>query len=64
MNYYMALGCLRSGQTDCALEYLRNALNEGFTTPKKLATDDQFLSLRDNPAFQQLLAEQQQQKQQ
>jgi len=60
MNYYMALGCLHSGQTDCALQYLRNALNEGYVTPKKLATDDQFLSLRDNPAFQQMLADQQQ----
>jgi tetratricopeptide (TPR) repeat protein len=60
LNYYMALGCLHSGQTVCALEYLRHALNEGFVTPKKLATDDQFLSLRDNPAFQQMLADQQQ----
>ena len=64
MNYYMALGCLRSGQTPCALEYLRNALNEGYITPKKLAADDQFLSLRDNPAFQQMLADQQQQQKQ
>lgn len=64
MNYYMALGCLHSGQTDCTLEYLRNALNEGYITPKKLATDDQFLSLRDNPAFQQMLADQQQKTQQ
>ena len=64
MNYYMALGCLHSGQTACALEYLRNALNEGFVTVKKLATDDQFLSLRDNPAFQQMLADQQQKQQQ
>jgi tetratricopeptide (TPR) repeat protein len=64
MNYYMALGCLRSGQTDCALEYLRNALNEGYVTPKKLAADDQFLSLRDNPAFQQLLTDQQQKQEQ
>jgi tetratricopeptide (TPR) repeat protein len=60
MNYYMALGCLHSGQTDCALQYLRNALNEGYVTAKKLATDDQFISLRDNPAFQQMLADQQQ----
>jgi tetratricopeptide (TPR) repeat protein len=62
MNYYMALGCVRSGQTDCALQYLRVALNEGYITAKKLAADDQFLSLRDNPGFQQLLADQQQQK--
>ena len=60
MNYYMALGCLHSGQTECTLQFLRNALNEGFVTPKKLATDDQFLSLRDNPLFQEMLADQQQ----
>jgi Tfp pilus assembly protein PilF len=62
MNYYMALGCVRMGQTDCALQYLRLALDEGFTTAKKLAKDDDFLTLRDNPGFQQLLAEQQQQQ--
>lgn len=63
MNYYMALGCVRSGQTDCALQYLRMALNEGFVTAKKIAADEDFFVLRKNPAFQQLLAEQQVQKQ-
>ena len=59
MNYYMAKGCVRAGQTDRAIEYLRMALNEGFTSPKKLASDSEFASLHDVPAFQQLLAEQQ-----
>lgn len=58
MNYYMALGCARAGYTDCALEYLRKALDEGFITRKKVAADSEFASLRSNPAFQQLLAEQ------
>jgi Tfp pilus assembly protein PilF len=58
MNYYMAAGCARAGYTDCALQYLRMALDEGFTTRKKIETDSQFASLRDNPAFKQLLAEQ------
>lgn len=58
MNYYMAKGCVRAGQTDRAIEYLRMALNEGFTSPKKLASDVEFASLHDVPAFQQLLAEQ------
>jgi tetratricopeptide (TPR) repeat protein len=58
MNYYMAAGCARAGYTDCALQYLRMALDEGFTTRKKIETDSQFVSLRDNPAFKQLLAEQ------
>lgn len=58
MNYYMAMGCVRAGLTDCALQYLRMALNEGFTNPKKVASDIAFASLRDNPNFQQLLAAQ------
>ncbi len=57
MNYYMALGCARSGHTDCALEYLRMALDEGFTSRKKVAAEVEFASLRDNPTFQQLVAE-------
>jgi len=58
MNYYMALGCVRMGQTECALQYLRMALDEGFTSPKKVAADVAFASLRDNPDFKQLLASQ------
>ncbi len=58
MNYYMAAGCARAGYTDCALQYLRMALDEGFTTRKKVQVDSQFASLRDNAAFKQLLAEQ------
>ncbi len=59
MNYYMAAGCARAGYADCALQYLRMALDEGFTTRKKVANDVEFASLRENPAFKQLLAEQQ-----
>jgi len=59
MNYYMAAGCARAGYADCALQYLRMALDEGFTTRKKVANDVEFASLRSNPAFKQLLAEQQ-----
>jgi len=61
MNYYMARGCVRAGMNDCAIEYLRMALNEGFTNPKKLEADSEFAGLRSVPAFQQLLAEQRQQ---
>lgn len=64
MNYYMARGCLHMGQTECALQYLRMAVNEGFTTPKKLASDEDFAALRDNPAFKQMLAELDQEKKQ
>jgi hypothetical protein len=58
MNYYMAKGCVRAGQNDRAIEYLRMALNEGFTTPKKIIADAEFAALRSLPAFQQLLASQ------
>jgi tetratricopeptide (TPR) repeat protein len=58
MNYYMAMGCVRVGQTACALEYLRMAMDEGYTSPKKVASDIAFASLRDNPAFKELLASQ------
>jgi tetratricopeptide (TPR) repeat protein len=57
MNYYMALGCVRTGYTDCALRYLRAALDEGFTSRKKIASDDEFARLRADPAYQQLMAE-------
>jgi Tfp pilus assembly protein PilF len=58
VNYYMAMGCARAGFNDQAIEYLRLALNEGYTNPKKIAADNQFASLRDLPAFKQLIAEQ------
>ena len=58
MNYYMAAGCAHAGYVECALQYLRLALDEGFTTRKKVQTDIEFASIRENPAFRQLLAEQ------
>jgi tetratricopeptide (TPR) repeat protein len=58
MNYYMAKGCVRTGQNECAIDYLRMALNEGFTNPKKIEADGEFASLRGIPAFEQLLAAQ------
>jgi tetratricopeptide (TPR) repeat protein len=58
MNYYMARGCVRAGMNDCAIDYLRMALNEGFTNPKKIQADSDFAALRGIPAFDQLLASQ------
>jgi tetratricopeptide (TPR) repeat protein len=58
MNYYMARGCVRAGMNDRAIEYLRMALNEGFTSPKKIEADSEFATLRGIPAFDQLLAAQ------
>jgi Tfp pilus assembly protein PilF len=61
MNYYMAKGCVRAGNDDRAIEYLRMALNEGFTNPKKIAADGEFARLHGLPAFEQLIAEQEKQ---
>lgn len=58
MNYFMAKGCIRAGNNDEAIEYLRMALNEGFTTPRKVVADSEFASLRGLPAFEHLLAAQ------
>lgn len=61
MNYYMAKGCVRAGMTERAIEYLRMALNEGFTNPRKIATDSEFAALHGVPAFDELLAAEKQQ---
>jgi len=58
MNYYMAKGCARAGRSERAIEYLRSALNEGFTNPKRIVADGEFASLRGVPAFEQLMAAQ------
>lgn len=58
MNYYMAKGCVRAGKNDRAVEYLRMAIDEGFTNAKKVASDQEFAGLHGVPAFDQLIAEQ------
>jgi tetratricopeptide (TPR) repeat protein len=58
MNFYMAKGCVKAGMPGKAVYYLRLALNEGFTTPKKIMSDAEFAVLYDNAEFQQMLAAQ------
>lgn len=58
MNFYMAKGCVKAGMNERAIEFLRMALNEGFTSPKKIVADSEFSGIRDLPAFQQMLAAQ------
>ncbi len=58
MNFYMAKGCVKAGMPGKAIYYLRLALNEGFTTPKKIMADAEFAVLYDNTEFQQMLAAQ------
>ena len=55
MNYFMAKGCVKAGMNDKAVDYLRLALNEGFTNPKKILADPEFAPLRDLPAFRQMM---------
>jgi tetratricopeptide (TPR) repeat protein len=57
INYYKARNCLQAGMNDRAIAYLKMALDEGYTTPDKVAKDSAFSTLRSNPAFQQLIAE-------
>jgi Tfp pilus assembly protein PilF len=56
MNFYMAKTCVRAGMNDRAIEFLRLALNEGFTNPKKINADREFAVLHGIPAFDQMLA--------
>jgi tetratricopeptide (TPR) repeat protein len=56
MHYYMARSCVTAGHSDCAIQNLRLALNEGFTNAKKIAADSSFASLRQLSAFKELIA--------
>jgi tetratricopeptide (TPR) repeat protein len=56
MNYYLAKGCVKAGMPQRAIEYLRLALAEGYTSPKKIIADNEFASLHGQPAFEQLIA--------
>jgi tetratricopeptide (TPR) repeat protein len=58
MNYYMAKSCVRAGMNARAIDYLRLALNEGYTNPSKIIADLEFASLRGIPAFEELIAAQ------
>jgi tetratricopeptide (TPR) repeat protein len=58
MNYYMAKTCVRAGLNDRAIEYLRMALNNGYSSPRRILADTEFASLRNMPAFEQLLVSQ------
>jgi len=56
MNFYMAKSCARAGFNERAIDYLRMALNEGFTNAKKIMADNEFASLHGLPAFEQMIA--------
>jgi tetratricopeptide (TPR) repeat protein len=54
-HYYLAKIYAKQGQNDRALQYIRKALEEGFTDRKKLLQDPEFAALRDLPEFKELL---------
>ncbi len=54
-HYYLARLYAKGGQTERAIQYLRKALEEGLKERDKIASEDAFELLRDNPEFQTLL---------
>jgi hypothetical protein len=58
LHYYMARGCVSAGNSECAIQNLRLALNEGYTNVRKIVSDESFASIRELPGFQQLIASQ------
>jgi tetratricopeptide (TPR) repeat protein len=58
VNYARARSCAQAGITNCALGYLRKALQENSEIGKRLAEDSDFAALRNDPSLQQLLASQ------
>ena len=54
-HYYLAKIYAKKGQQDRALQYIRKALEEGFTDRKKLLQDPEFATLRELPEFKELL---------
>ena len=63
MNFYMAKGCVRAGMPEKAIEFLRMAIDEGYTSPKKIIADNEFATLHGLPAFEQLLQSESQKRQ-
>ena len=54
--YYKARSCARAGLDDCALTFLRQALEEGMTTTRKVEQDKDFDRLRTTPAYARFVA--------
>jgi tetratricopeptide (TPR) repeat protein len=54
-HYYLAKIYAKQGQNDRALQYIRKALEEGFTDRKKFLQDPEFATMRDLPEFKELL---------
>jgi tetratricopeptide (TPR) repeat protein len=59
MSYFLAKSYLMAGRTELAIEYLRMAIDQGFTDRRRIMADKEFASLHDVTAFKQLISEQQ-----
>jgi tetratricopeptide (TPR) repeat protein len=57
-HYYMAKTYAKAGQNERALLYLRKALEEGWKDREKMASEPEFVALRETPEFQELLTKQ------
>jgi non-specific serine/threonine protein kinase/serine/threonine-protein kinase len=55
--YDFACAAVAANRPDEALQYLREAINRGYKNADGLMTDPDLKSLRDNPKFQQLVAQ-------
>ncbi|WP_031498756.1 tetratricopeptide repeat protein [Bryobacter aggregatus] len=54
-HYHLAKLYAKGGQNDRAMQYLRKALEEGFSERDKIAGDEAFRAIKDEPEFQTLL---------
>jgi Flp pilus assembly protein TadD len=57
-NLARARSCAETGATECAVTYLRKALQEGSATRSRVANDKDFEAILNDPALQQLLSDQ------
>lgn len=54
--YILAKTCAKAGMTERTLQYMRQALENGFKDRDKFKTETEFSALQDNLEFQQILA--------
>jgi len=58
-HYYVAKTYAQAGLNDRAIQYIRKALEEGFKDREKFFKEPEFMVLREDPEFKQLMATEQ-----
>ena len=58
-HYYVAKTYAQAGVHDRAIQYIRKALEEGFKDREKFLKEPEFMTLREDPEFKQLMAAEQ-----